>query len=114
MLIDSDGAVTEVVARGGEVVDATRSYRIVTLNFLASGGDGYPFDALVAPDRVDLDGVVTDAGASTFAAPGSEQDALAEFLISNHGIGAGTPFDEAETPIGEDGRIIEVHAVLIN
>ncbi len=106
-LVDSGGPTTNIVSNGA-VVDAGASYRIVTLGFLADGGDSYPFDALAAPDRVDLDDpaqATIDAGASTFADPGSEQDALAEFMISNHGVGNGTPFNEAETPVDQDQRI---------
>ena len=113
-LIDADGVPTELVAFEGEVVDPTQTYRIVTLDFLAGGGDGYPFDALEAPDRVDLREVLTDPGTSSFADAGSEQDALAEFLMSNHGIGDGTPFADAETPIGDDLRIVELSNFLIS
>ena len=104
-----DSATTEMVIVDGDVVDPSASYRIVTLNFLASGGDGYPFGALAAPDRVDLADVLTAAGAATFVDPGTEQDALAEFLIANHGIGAGTPYAEAETPASGDTRIVDIN-----
>ena len=89
---------------------------MVTLNFLANGGDGYPFP-LPAAGRVDLageavqpnapspdfpdtnaDGVTdgpaaTEAGLAGFAAPGTEQDALAEYLARPF---AEMPFDVAE------------------
>lgn len=99
---------TLVYANGEFDEEAPETYRIVTLNFLAGGGDGYPFDALSAPDRVDLTDAGLSDGASSFAAPGSEQDALAEFLIMNHGIGAGTPFAIDETPPSSDTRIFDI------
>jgi predicted extracellular nuclease/2',3'-cyclic-nucleotide 2'-phosphodiesterase (5'-nucleotidase family) len=109
VLTDASGADSEtIVAEGALVVDAASTYRIVTLNFLAGGGDGYPFDALAAGDRVDLTDVLTADGAATFTDAGSEQDALAEFLIANHGIGDGTPFAAAETPADQDTRIVDI------
>ena len=68
------------------VGDADRTFRIVTLNFLASGGDDYPFPNFPNADRVDLPTVLTEkqsGGKATFAAPGTEQDALAEYLAAN-------------------------------
>ena len=104
-----DGGSTSVVNGGELVVPEDTVYRIVTLGFLAGGGDSYPFPDLEAASTgfIALDDVLTDDGAFTFAAAGTEQDALAEFLGANHGIGAGTPFDAAETPISEDTRIVE-------
>jgi alkaline phosphatase len=103
-IVDDAGAVVDVVVENGALQgDANRQIRVVTLNFLAGGGDGYPF-----PDngtRVDLVGTVTDPGSFAWAAPGSEQDALAEYLATNHGIGDSTPFSEAETPPSGDERI---------
>lgn len=46
-----------------------------------------------------------DLGAFDFASPGTEQDALAEYMGANHGIGAGTPFSAAETAPADDERI---------
>ncbi|MCB1120480.1 MAG: choice-of-anchor I family protein, partial [Verrucomicrobiae bacterium] len=94
--------VTDVVVRDGAVVgDPDREIRVVTLNFLAGGGDGYPFDTL-GEDRVDLVGTLTDPGVATFAAPGSEQDAMAEYVAAWF---AETPFMKAETAPRFDRRI---------
>ena len=107
-LIDANGDPTTAIVENGELaIDAATPIRIVTLDFLAGGGDGYPFDDFVDADpvfanRVDLEDVLTDAGAATFAPPGSEQDALAEFLQANHSV---TPFDIAETDVANDTRI---------
>lgn len=102
-----------IMIDGELTADSDSVYRIVTLGFLAGGGDSYPFPdlGLESTGFIALDDVLTDDGAFTFAAAGTEQDALAEFLGANHGIGAGTPFDAAETPISEDGRIVEVSFV---
>jgi 2',3'-cyclic-nucleotide 2'-phosphodiesterase (5'-nucleotidase family) len=105
-IVAGDGTVTDTIVSGGAIQgDPSRTLRIVTLNFLAGGGDGYPFPAT---DRVDLGDVLTDPGASDFAPAGSEQDALAEFMIAEHGIGAGTPFSEAETDPADDQRIVDL------
>lgn len=99
-----DGKVTDLLVRRGKVQgDPTREIRLVTLNFLADGGDGYPYPTF-GEDRVDLTTVLTDAGAATAADPGTEQDALAEFLLANFD-GDDSVFDSAETPIEEDRRI---------
>lgn len=85
---ESSGAVLAELVRDGALVgDPTETFRIVTLNFLAGGGDGYPFPTGPEANRVDLfdlngDGVVDGglSGLATFAADGTEQDALAEYL----------------------------------
>ncbi|MBP0002017.1 MAG: choice-of-anchor I family protein [Cyanobacteria bacterium SID2] len=104
-IVNDDGDVVDPVVVGGEVFgDPNRPIRIVTLNFLAGGGDSYPFPEFVEANAsfanvVDLPDVLTDAGAATAADPGSEQDALAEFLL------AGSTFTTAETAPSEDTRI---------
>ncbi len=90
----------------GQVVGAN-PIRIVTLNFLANGGDNYPFPAFINADpvfanRVELTANNLPAGVATFAAPGSEQDALAEYLAAQHAV---VPFNVADTAIGLDLRI---------
>lgn len=113
VLLDDDGRPTETLMRDGDITgDASRPLRVVILDFIAKCvedpaeecGDGYPLQNLAAPDRVDLVGGVDtpDPGAVDFADPGSEQDALAEYLAEFH---SETPFDAAETPIEADDRI---------
>ena len=99
-LVDGEGQPTDVLVQDGAVAgDAARPVRLVTLNFLADGGDGYPLDDL-GTDRRDL-----FAGADTaFAAEGREQQAFADFLAAEHG----TPeraYAAAETPPELDGRV---------
>jgi len=100
-VVDDSGALIDSLVKEGAVVgDPDRGLRIVTLGFLADGGDGYPFPQT---DRLDI-AAADDAprtGAFDFAADGSEQDALAEYL--------GTFFSEvgyelAEMPALDDRR----------
>jgi len=105
---DADGNISDVVVEDGELVgDPNREFRTVTLNFLADGGDNYPFPQFQEenPDRanrVDLTALDLEAGTATFADPGTEQDALAEYLAENF---AEQPFDNADVPPVEDERI---------
>ena len=125
-IVGDSGSVTDrVIERGVVVGDPERQIKLVTLNFLANGGDGYPFPA-PSTGRIDLAGedgqpnppnpafpdtngngridgpVLVDPGRADFAAPGTEQDALAEYLA--HFFGA-VPFSEAETAPLDDRRV---------
>ena len=125
-VVDEGGAVTDRVVEDGMLVgDPEREIRVATLNFLANGGDGYPFP-LPAAGRIDLAGeavqpnapspdfpdtngngvidgpVSTEPGRARFAAPGTEQHALAEYLAHCF---AETPFDVADVAPREDLRI---------
>jgi 2',3'-cyclic-nucleotide 2'-phosphodiesterase (5'-nucleotidase family) len=98
---------TDVVVRNGVLQgDPNRVFRMVTLGFLADGGDGYPFGAVATQtNRVNLNTVATAAtagGLSSFAAPGTEQDAIGEFLQARFRT---TPFAVAETAEALDTRI---------
>ncbi len=105
VITDETGGVADIVVQGGAVVgNPARTFRLVTLNFLADGGDGYPFPAT---DRVDLADVLTDPGTATFADPGTEQDALAEYLAANF---TDTPFNQADAPPEMDERIQNLDA----
>ena len=102
VIVDEAGLpVDSVVINGALTGDLSRTIRVVTLNFLAGGGDGYPFPA-VSTGRVDLNTVGLPAGEFQFAIPGSEQDAIAEYLFAEF---ATEPFAMAETPAGGDLRI---------
>ncbi len=125
-IVDDDGRVADsVVVDGALVGDPNRVIRMTVLNFTANGGDGYPFPQPQL-GRVDLAGeagqvnalstefpdtngngvidppVGLDPGLFDFAAPGTEQDALAEYLA--HFFNQ-TPYEVAETPPEEDLRI---------
>jgi Ca2+-binding RTX toxin-like protein len=102
-VVDEKGnLIAQVVENGVLVAEPTQEFRMVTLSFLAGGGDGYPF-----PDRDVVQLAQEDnaprTGDADFAPDGSEQDALAEYLAAN--FSEENPFSEADTPIEEDTRI---------
>ncbi len=108
VVLDSNGAMeggqADIVVQNGAVVgDASRTFRVVTLNFLANGGDGYPFDQLANANRVDL--MSDDSG---FTDPAGEQDALAQFARDNFSM---TPFMMMDTPASQDIRIQNLQEV---
>ena len=106
----------DVVVRDGAIVgNASRTFRMVTLNFLAEGtntaaggGDGYPFPAtadFVNLVKLETTMSTTTAGGATSTATatlGSEQDAFFKYLKTFHGT---TPYQQADTPEAQDTRI---------
>lgn len=102
VIVNEAGLPLDSVVIDGEINgDAERIIKVVTLNFIAGGGDGYPFEEL-GENRVDLDTVSLEMGSFDFAPSGSEQDAFAEYLNL---FFSETPYLEAETPASEDERI---------
>ncbi len=96
-----------LVLNGVTYGDTSRTIRVVTLNFLAGGGDSYPFPA-VSRGRVDINTVPVPSGVpgvASFTNAGSEQDAFAEFMKSLYTV---NPYAKAETPITRDFRIQNV------
>jgi len=99
----------ELVSAGRVQGDPNRLLRLVTLDFLSecvrqadeSCGNGYPFRGLSAPSPAP---VTADPGNAGFAETGTEQDALAEYLMHAFAPGA-EPYDEQETPPAKDQRI---------
>nr|WP_251363753.1 choice-of-anchor I family protein [Epibacterium ulvae] len=118
---EEDGSIIAQLVVNGELAgDASESFRIVTLGFLAGGGDGYPFPIGDAANRVDLDDLDGDGegderltGVATFAEDGTEQDALAEYLAENFGESANA-FDEEDLGSGLDTRIVQLDQGGIN
>ena len=103
---ENSGTVIDTIVANGVTV-GTGNYRMVALDFLVGGGDGFPFPSFSAPNRVDLK-QADDAprtGAATFAVDGSEQDALAEYVTVNFATPE-TAYDAPETPRAEDQRIV--------
>jgi 2',3'-cyclic-nucleotide 2'-phosphodiesterase (5'-nucleotidase family) len=101
----------DVVVRDGVVQgDPNRTFRLVTLNFLATGGDGYRFgatnpqgDGLARLLKLESHPRAGAAlGGQVGLPPGGEQDALAEHLLQRH---RDTPYAEADSPPEQDTRI---------
>lgn len=119
---DSNGAAaggSAVVVVENGVLDATaanQNFRIVTLGYLAGGGDGYPFPASddAAANMVSL--VVDDqfTGTATFAEDGTEQDALAEYLLANHPLDGSNNFAAADTAAENDTVIQNLSVVPVD
>ena len=106
-IVDENGdAIANLVVDGEIAGDPGQSFRVVTLGFLADGGDNYPFPTGDAVNRVDLidldgDGNADDAatGDATFAFDGTEQDAFAEYLYDNY---LETPYSVVDQgPLGD-------------
>ena len=106
VVTDRDGNPMDTIAQNGEIVgDADRTFRMVTITFLVDGGDDYPYANFPNTHRVDLTEAMTEeqsGGLATFTDPGTEQDALAEYLAANF---AETPFDMADVGPESDERI---------
>lgn len=116
----ADGSKMTLVQNGELVVSPTMPINVVTLNFLANGGDAYPFTiANLTNRRINYysgagfgestdypDGVLTnDPGLSSdISSTGGEQDALAEYMSANFPQNA--PYDEEETDAEDDERIV--------
>ncbi|MEM0939129.1 MAG: choice-of-anchor I family protein [Bacteroidota bacterium] len=110
VIVDDAGETMQQIISNGELVGSpNQPFRVVTLGFIAGGGDGYPFptgDAANRLDLYDLDGNGDDqatTGGATFAFDGTEQDALAEYLLDN--FTEASPFNEEDTGPSTDDRI---------
>jgi 2',3'-cyclic-nucleotide 2'-phosphodiesterase (5'-nucleotidase family) len=100
--IDSLGNRMDTIVRNGVLYgDTSKIYKVVTLDFLAGGGDGYPFVAN-SFNRVNLDTAVKDSMVARFAGNGTEQDAFAEFMLARH---TAIPYNVRDTSIVGDKRI---------
>jgi len=117
-LIDEDGDVIRKIVDDGVVVaDAPAKISIVTLNFTANGGDGYPTKANGENFRYLLsDGSLSAPvnEALDFTAPAvvpanalGEQKAFEDFLHDHHGT-PDTAYNVADTPASQDTRIQNV------
>ena len=89
-LVNFEGDVTEMLYKDRQfVADPNRELRIVTLNFLAGGGDGYDFPAL---------------GSNEFETSLGEQQALQQYLQANFATPA-TAYSAPERDATLDTRI---------
>lgn len=103
VILNDDGQVHDVLVANGRLVgDVEETVKVVTLGFMADGGDGYPLDESSYIERVNLTEAYTLDGKFDFADKGTEQDAFAEYMGAMY---SETPFSEAETSVSEDTRI---------
>ncbi|MEL6577775.1 MAG: 5'-nucleotidase C-terminal domain-containing protein, partial [Pseudomonadota bacterium] len=115
-IVDEDtGEVIATLAENGVVSDSPETFRIITLDFLANGGnpglpvtdpeeEGFDADIAAATNRVDLVSEES-TGDATSAVDGSEQDALAEYLLSEFGTDGAETVDLVDTSPVIDKRI---------
>jgi len=114
-LIDEDDRVVAKVVENGVVLDeAPDLISVVTLNFTANGGDGYPVKQNAENFRFLLtDGTLSGPidEALNFTSPAvvpanalGEQKAFADFMTEFHATPE-TAYDEADTPASADTRI---------
>ncbi len=90
----ADGSLDLVVENGVLLGDPNRTFRLVTLGFLADGGDSY-YPLTQASDRVNL----APTSGNSFTTDGSEQWALAGYLTQIQ------VYTQADTPASQDQRI---------
>lgn len=119
---NADGEVLiNLVENGKLVADADQEIRIVSLDFLtnarfdengnyANAGDGIPFPNIEDKalrrrlDVVNLNAVDLGEDVTADFRSGTEQDALAEFLLTNHGT-ADTAYRQGDLGPNKDGRM---------
>lgn len=98
VVVDENGFTDDVIVKNGALIgDPDREIKIVTLNFLAGGGDDYPFPAF--GDNM----IETEIG---------EQEALAEYLMANFPVDGETVYDVPEAPAELDSSIQNLDIVV--
>jgi 2',3'-cyclic-nucleotide 2'-phosphodiesterase/3'-nucleotidase/5'-nucleotidase len=107
VIVDSAGNRLDTIVRDGILWgNPSRNIRVVTLNFLAGGGDAYPFNTL-GTNRQDLNAVFTDTLSNSQFLTGSEQDAFAEYMVARFNTIA---YNQRDTSIQGDKRIQLINA----
>ena len=102
VVTDTAGNRTDTIVRDGMLVgDTNKVFKVVTLDFLAGGGDAYPFNTL-GFNRINLDTAIKDTMSANFAIRGSEQDAFAEYMLALFNT---NPYNVRDTSLLGDNRI---------
>ncbi|WP_198648444.1 5'-nucleotidase C-terminal domain-containing protein, partial [Cyanothece sp. BG0011] len=105
LVLDNPDGTQEVIVEDGELqVSPDQTYKMVILDFLANGGDGYPvfhFQNVTSLEGLEVASLPDNAPGLVVS---GEQDALGEYLAEFHPTDE-QAFDEADTPITEDTRI---------
>ncbi|MDG2992220.1 bifunctional metallophosphatase/5'-nucleotidase [Candidatus Synechococcus calcipolaris G9] len=102
---DDKGAIQDVIVKEGQFQGkGDRPIRLVTLSYLADGGDSYPFPEIAAanPSRFNRVDLVANVEEPTFTTPGTEQYALATYMEKNY---SKTPYTLEDVPPDQDQRI---------
>lgn len=105
-IIDENGLVTDVLAVNGAVNgNPTRTFGVVTLNFMVTGGDSYPFPAFNSANSALFNrrDVYTSATGG-FSVSGYEQDAFAQYMKTFY-PNTGSGYSIVDTPENQDLRI---------
>lgn len=106
-ILNTDGSAADTLVKGGVLQgDPNRVIKVVTLSFIADGGDSNPLKAYtIAGSRTDLlNNPALPDGVATFAAKGSEQDAFAEYMAVALATKA-SAYAQADVPASGDQRI---------
>ena len=122
-ILNSDGTVMDTIVKDGDIVgNPDRRFNMVTLNFLANGGDDYPFKELSAPNRLNLyagrgygekvdypnaDTTKDPGRNSKFSYTGGEQDAFAEYMYAFH-ANLSEAYSLKEQNIQQDKRVVKL------
>ena len=112
VILNDNGSIADTIMVNGVLQgDPSRLIKVVTLSFLADGGDAYPFLPYTVPgSRTNLlNNAALGDGVATFATKGSEQDAFAEYVAAKHGTAA-KAYDNVDTAKAQDLRIQDVAA----
>lgn len=110
-IVDGSGNVVDtVVANGAVVGDPSRTFRMVTLDFVvAFGGDYYPFPLYESQNAARYNLVALDSTPDNqgFNDEGREQKAFADYLSATWPA-SGPGYAQADTPRDADTRIRSV------
>ena len=105
---DSGTIILDTLIMNGALYgNPSRTFRLATLNFMAGGGDNYPFP-IIGTNRVDINTLPvppTVPSVASFAIPGSEQDAFADYMKVLH---SASPYNKGDRPVTQDYRIENV------
>jgi 2',3'-cyclic-nucleotide 2'-phosphodiesterase (5'-nucleotidase family) len=107
VLVDASGNVVDTLVKDGVFQgDSSRPIRLVTISFLATGGDGYPFNRYALDDASFFNLVSLDptSGNQGFEDAGREQKVFSDYLKALYPpTGAG--YGQQDTPKATDTRI---------
>jgi 5'-nucleotidase / UDP-sugar diphosphatase len=100
-ITDTDGDTTQVVVQDGQIVgDPNRTFRIVTLGFIADGGDNYPIPLFASANPTLVNRV-------NLPAEVAEQTAFANYISAKY-PGGNFVFNQADVAASQDLRIQNV------